>query len=148
MWLPLPPKINAPQHDPRRRPFELRRLIFAAGAGFDAFAQARELLFALARPGARAALEVVHRGGRDRAGDLLTAVLHRELDDAAVLVVADEAAGGECHGVLPLRPRVVPALWQSRTGDEDQRYRSTMWHKGAQQCASVVMGPDLRRDDA
>lgn len=73
---PLPPKINAPQHDPRRRALELGRLILPSGAGFDAFAQAGELLFALARPGARAALEVVHGGGRDRAGDLLTAVLH------------------------------------------------------------------------
>src|SRR3954449_12175409 len=113
--LPLPPKINAPQHDSRRRAFELRRLIFASGAGFDAFAQARELLFALARPGTRAALEVVHGGGGDRAGDLLRAVLHRELDDAAVLVVGDEAAAGERHGVL-LCPRVVPALCAMCTG--------------------------------
>src|SRR4051812_37802170 len=113
MWLPLPPKINTPQHDPRRRAFELRRLIFASGAGFDALAQAGELLFALARPGARAALEVVPGGGRDRAGDFLTAVLHRGLNDAAVLVVGDEAAAGERHGVLLLRPRV--AHWGRRS---------------------------------
>src|SRR3954449_7845301 len=135
--LPLPPKINAPQHDSRRRAFELRRLIFASGAGFDAFAQARELLFPFARPGARAALEVVHGGGRDRAADLLRAVLHRELDDAAVLVVGDEAAGGECHGVLLLRPRVVPALCAMAHGG---RGSALSKHDVAQGCTTMRFG--------
>jgi len=138
----LPPKINAPQHDPRRRAFELGRLIFASGAGFDAFAQARELFFALAGPGARAALEVVHGGGRDRAGNLFAAVLHRKLDDAAVLVVGDEAAAGERHGGLLWRPRVV----QLRT-PAPISLRSTLWHNPAQQLTSVVMGPGFRQDD-
>ena len=47
---PLPPKINAPQHDPRRRTLELRRLILPFHAGFDALAQAGELGFALGGP--------------------------------------------------------------------------------------------------
>jgi hypothetical protein len=51
---PLPPKINAPQHDPRRGALELGRLILAFHAGFDALAQAHELSFALGGSGAHA----------------------------------------------------------------------------------------------
>lgn len=100
--VPLPPKINAPQHDPRRGALELRCLIFASRAGFDALAQAHELLLALVRPRARAAFEIVHGGGRDRARNLPRAVLHRELDDPPVLFVADKAAAGEGHVRTPL----------------------------------------------
>lgn len=95
---PLPPKINAPEHDPRRAPLELRGLILPPRAGLDLLAQAVELGFAFAGARARAAFEVVEGGGGDGAGDLVRAVLHRELHDAAVLFVGDEAAGGEFHG--------------------------------------------------
>src|SRR4051794_28437524 len=37
------------------------------------------------------------------------------------------------------------ARW--RTGDAGRRYRSRLWHKGAQQLTSVVMGPGFRQDD-
>lgn len=99
---PLPPKINAPQHDSRRRSLELRRAVLARSSCFDAVAEADELGFALLGAGMRAAFEIVHCRGRDRAGDLPGAVLHRELDDAAVLFVADEAAAGDGHVRTPV----------------------------------------------
>jgi hypothetical protein len=62
--------------------------------------------------------------------------------------VGDEAAAGERHGVLLLRPRRA-GLAQLRTGGgAGQRYRSRLWHEGAQKLTSVVMGPGSVRNCA
>src|SRR5258707_12343070 len=77
------PKIDRAQDHAGRIALQFDIAEFARGAFLDAVAQALELLLALCRRRSRRAVELFHRVGKDGAGDIYLAILHRQAHNPA-----------------------------------------------------------------
>src|SRR5258708_12279171 len=103
-WLSIAPsegsavsKMDTGQDNAGRSAFELHGKEFASGTLFDPIAQSHELRLALVRLTPCQALQIIQRGGADRAGYLLLTVDHRKQDHHPVIFVAAKATACECH---------------------------------------------------